>query len=80
MKLTVRLYATLPDLMPGRASEVALDVPEGATVGDVIARLGIPGGIVRKVFVGGVAQDADFVLHDGDELGMFPPIAGGSAS
>jgi molybdopterin converting factor small subunit len=77
VKLTVRLYATLRELVPGGRSDITLDMPDGATVADVIARLGVTPGIVRKVFVAGVAQDSDFVLYDGAELGVFPPIAGG---
>ncbi len=77
MKLTVRLYATLRGLVAGGQSELTIEMPEGATVADVITRVGIPEGFVRKVFVAGVAQDPEFVLYEGAELGMFPPIAGG---
>ncbi len=77
MKLTVRLYATLRDRAPSGQAELTIEMADGATVADVIARLGIPPDIVRKVFVDGIAQDPDFVLYDGAELGLFPPIAGG---
>jgi sulfur-carrier protein len=78
VKVTVRLYATLRELVPDRGATVELEVPDGATVADVIADLGLPPDLVRKVFVAGVAQDTGYVLRTGDELGMFPPIAGGA--
>ncbi len=78
MKLTVRLYASLRDHAPSGQSDLTIEMADGATVADVVARLGIPPEIVRKVFVDGIAQDPDRVLHDGDEVGMFPPIAGGA--
>lgn len=78
MKVTVRLYATLRELAPGGQAQLTVEIADGATVAEVIAQLGIPPDVVRKVFVGGVARDPDWVLDDGDELGMFPPIAGGA--
>jgi molybdopterin converting factor small subunit len=78
VNITVRLYASLRDLAPARGGEVVVDVPDGTTVGDLIARLGIPAGIVRKAFVSGVARDESYVLLPDDEVGMFPPIAGGA--
>jgi molybdopterin converting factor small subunit len=79
MTVTVRLYATLRDLRPDLGPQVELDVGEGTTVAALIERLGIPPGIVRKVFVRGLAEDGSYVIRPGDEIAMFPPIAGGSA-
>jgi sulfur-carrier protein len=77
VNVTVRLYATLRDLVPGGTGALELDLPDGTTVAELIARLALPPGIVRKVFVGGVARDISYALRPGDEVGMFPPIAGG---
>ncbi len=75
----VRLYATLrsycPDLKIGEAKVVQLS--EGATVRQLIAELGIPENTVKKVFNQGKAIEDDYELHEGDNLGIFPPIAGG---
>ncbi len=78
MIVTVRLYATLRDLVPGGRQALRVDLPEGTTVAGLIAHLGIPEGTVRKVFVGGVAREDSYVLQPGDEVGAFPPIAGGA--
>jgi molybdopterin converting factor small subunit len=34
---------------------------------------------VHLAFVRGVSQDESYVLRAGDDVGMFPPIAGGLA-
>jgi molybdopterin converting factor small subunit len=77
VNVTVRLYATLRER--AHAAVVDLDVPEGTTIADVARRLGLPRGAVHLAFVRGVSQDESYVLRAGDDLGMFPPIAGGLA-
>ncbi len=75
----VKLFATLrryrPDLGLGEALPVEL--PDGATVGDLVRELGLPEEEVRIVFVNGLFRDLDHVLADGDEVGIFPPVGGG---
>jgi len=75
----VRLFATLrrhvPDLGLGEAMPVEL--PDGATVGQLVERLGLPADQVKIVFVNGVAQEDGSRLSDGDEVGIFPPVGGG---
>lgn len=39
-------------------------------------KLGIPVEMARTTFVNGVARNGDYVLEDGDQIGIFP-IAGG---
>jgi sulfur-carrier protein len=78
VKVTVRLYATLRAFAPDRTGEMDVNVPAGTTVAGLITSLGIPGGIVKKAFVGGLARDESYELGAGDEIGLFPPIAGGA--
>ncbi len=79
IQVRARLFANLreyhPELKPGEAKVVHL--PDGANVQLLIAALGIPEGIVKKVFRQGRAIEEDCVLGDGDDLGIFPPVAGG---
>ncbi|MGC8786428.1 MAG: MoaD/ThiS family protein [Anaerolineae bacterium] len=79
MRITVKLYATLrrykPDLTPGAG--FSLDVPPGATVGQVVAQLGIPDGVALVPMVNDEVQGLDHVLAEGDTLSLFPPVAGG---
>ncbi len=44
---------------------------------DVIARLGIPPGHFKMIVCGDEFLEAAAVLHDGQELNLFPPLAGG---
>lgn len=78
MIVSVRLFATLRDMVPGGRKVLEITVPEGTTVAELVARLGIPPGTVRKVFVGGIAREESYTLQPGDEVGIFPPIAGGA--
>ena len=83
MQITVRLYATLRKYHPAAADPSSnrgfvLTVEHGATLRDVVETvLEIPPQTVKMMFVNGIARDDDYVLKDGDEMGVFPPVAGG---
>lgn len=79
MTVTVRLYAGLQPRGPGGTQARTVDVPDGLTVAGLIPRLGISPDAVRRVFVNGVICDESHVLQAGDEVGIFPPIAGGAS-
>lgn len=80
MKVEVRLFATLQPYLPAgaRGDGIALELPAGATVRDVIASLKIPSDVACLTVVNGRDAEADQVLVPGDELAMFPPLAGGA--
>jgi molybdopterin converting factor small subunit len=84
MKITFKLFAMLTDYLPregvtGNVAEVEL--PPGATVGQVIDRFALPPKLVHLVLVNGVyvepAQRRSRTLQEGDTLAIWPPIAGG---
>ncbi len=79
MKIRVRLHATLrpylPPLTEGNLLEVEL--PAGATAGDVARALGIPEGFAGVAFSGGEKREMHDALQPGEELDLFPPLAGG---
>ena len=81
MRIDVRLGSGLSRLAGG--PRLAIDVTEGATVGDVLVRVaherpalaaGLPSAltVVRGTQVGN-----ERVLDDGDELAVLTPVAGG---
>lgn len=80
IEVRVKLYATLrqyhPELKLGEA--LSVHVPEGTNVGQLVTAIGIPTETVRRVFSKGRAVEEDHLLLDGDDVAMFPPIAGGS--
>jgi molybdopterin synthase sulfur carrier subunit len=74
-----KLFATLRDYRPGLKIGEAfpVDLPDGATVADLVRQLGVPEKEVKLIFVNGLMRELDHVLADGDELGIFPPVGGG---
>jgi len=83
MKVVLKLFATLTDLLPPErtGNAVELELPPGTTVQDVIDRYRVPPKLAHLVLVNGafVAPDgrASRELADKDELAVWPPIAGG---
>ena len=78
MKIKVKVFATLRKYAVDESSgEQELELTEGATVADALAKLKIPESEVAFVFVNSTRQKLDEPLTAGDELGVFPPIAGG---
>jgi sulfur-carrier protein len=80
MKVEVSLYGTLVQYLPKGAQgrTAIMDCPDGATVGQVIGRLGIPKPHPAMLLVNGIHTDPDTQLQEGDLLALFPPLAGGA--
>jgi molybdopterin converting factor subunit 1 len=81
VRVTVRLFARLRDV--AGASELARDLPSGATIGDVWRQLTreFPefAGYERSI---SSAINADYarmdqVIGEGDEIAFLPPVSGG---
>lgn len=81
MKVTIRLYATLKDR--AGAGEIVVSVPDGATVGDLLAAVitdypalahGLGSTIVA---VNRQFADEAQVIGATDEVALFPPVSGG---
>lgn len=84
MNITFKLFATLGDYLPASVrpgNEMPLQVPDGATVAQVIESFALPAKWVHLVLVNGhfIAPEvrATQALVDGDVLAIWPPIAGG---
>lgn len=79
MKVYVKLYATLTKYAGGSIMHESLEVEvsEKATLIELYDRLGIPREEVKTAFVNSVMQTPDYVLREGDEIGVFPPVGGG---
>ena len=74
-----KLFATLRQYRPGLEIGEAfpVELPDGATVGGLIRQIGLPEGEVKIVFVNALFREPAYVLADGDEVGIFPPVGGG---
>jgi MoaE-MoaD fusion protein len=78
MEVTVRLFAQLRER--AGASEVSIELPEGAQVRDAIRALGSVAGELPVVMaVNREYADPDTPLAAGDELALIPPVSGGEA-
>jgi len=75
-EVEVKLYATFRQYLGGRPSAV-VEIEPGTTVGEVLARVGVPSGQARLVFVDAKAASLDSPLQGGEQLAVFPAIAGG---
>ncbi len=81
MQITVKLHAMLgeryapEDVAPGDAFPV--DLPDRATVADLVAQLGIRTNEVKVAYINGQARAEQYRLRPQDEVGFFPPIGGG---
>ena len=74
MIVHVKLFASLRKFGPERQT---LGFPGPTTIDEVVRVLGIPGTIKLLRIVNGEHRPAEELLRDGDELALFPPIAGG---
>jgi molybdopterin synthase catalytic subunit len=82
VNITVLLFATLKDR--AQRAEVTLTLDAGATVGELKARLAseIPS-LAPALPTALAAINREFafqqdVVHEGDEVGLFPPVSGGA--
>ncbi len=78
--VTVRLYATLrrfepPGIAPGQGFPVAL--PDHSRLQDLVASLRLPAEETKQIFVRSRRQEPDYSLKEGEEVAIFPPLAGG---
>ena len=79
MEVTVRLFAMLRER--AGASEVTLELPDGARVRDALAELGpIAEGLPLVMAVNREYAKEDQPLDAGDELALIPPVSGGEAA
>jgi molybdopterin converting factor small subunit len=82
MTVRVKLMAALRSKLPAssQGGVAALQLEPGAPVASVLEKLGIGGGHVHLVLVNGTMEpDRLRQLSEGDEVVVFPPLAGGEA-
>jgi molybdopterin converting factor small subunit len=77
--VTVTCYGAMRDFLPPTATgnSVSLDLPDGATVGDVVDALGAPRRLVHAALVNEDPSDLSRELRTGDRLTLMPHYSGG---
>ncbi len=73
MKVRIRLYASLRKFGP---EEQEMELPENSTLEDLVKILKLPEMPLLKV-VNSEVRHPEYPLKEGDEVAIFPPIAGG---
>ena len=79
IRVEVALFATLRKYHPNKpeTGAVWLEVPAGTTIDGLLEILGIQAEKTKQTFVSSRQRDGDYVIQDGERVGIFPPIAGG---
>jgi molybdopterin converting factor small subunit len=79
MHVRIKLFAALSrhfgDATAGTPFEI--EAPDDATLADLVNQLKLPREEVKILFVNGRSRSMDWVLAPGDEIGIFPLVAGG---
>jgi molybdopterin converting factor small subunit len=79
MIVKVKLFATLRKYLPGLELGKSHDVQvePDTSIAQLYDVLEIPAEEVKLAYVNGIYYETDYLLQDGDEIGIFPPIGGG---
>jgi molybdopterin converting factor small subunit len=80
MNIEVRLFAQLRKYLPHGSSQgsTRIEMPDGATIADALAELGVPNSAAHITLVNGSYEaNVRQRLKDGCTLSVFPPMAGG---
>jgi molybdopterin synthase sulfur carrier subunit len=79
VEVRVRLFANLADYGPpgARGGATRVELPEGATVQDLLRRLQIPDEVPRLILVNGRDVESTARLDPNDVVDVLPPLVGG---
>jgi len=82
MRVKLKLFASLRPCLPAATKGIVdLEVPDGTTPDDLIREHNLPREQVHLILVNGLyvapADAAQRPLEPGDEVAMWPPVAGG---
>lgn len=78
MRVRLRTSGHLAEYLPATQEGVLeVDAPAGAPVSELLASLGVPSGLVMGVLVEGRRRPLSYLPHDGEEVVLISPPAGG---
>ena len=75
IKIDLKLFVTLSKYLPKHSE--CFEIPEETSVEKLMVNLGIPGELVKLIFINGKRQDRKYQLKNNDRVGLFPPVGGG---
>lgn len=74
MKITINLFASFRE---GRFDQEQRDLPEGITLRQVVAEVGVAENEIGMSLVNGCHAPMERELRDGDSIFLFPLLGGG---
>jgi sulfur carrier protein ThiS len=78
MHVHVKLFSRFRGYLPTETrGEATVELPTGATVGDLFAHLGISGRVKLITINDKPEIDRERILYDGDAVRVFPIVVGG---
>lgn len=83
VQVELKLFASLMQYLPAdsRGHSVSVELPEGATIYQLMERFHVPRAQAHIVARNGVfvpASERDtYILQQGDVIALWPPVAGG---
>ena len=76
MKVRIKTFSFLREKF-GDKTEITQDIPDGISVGELLALVGFAAEEISAVYVNKVLAKNGQLLQDGDEIVVLPPISGG---
>jgi sulfur carrier protein ThiS len=83
VNIEFKLFADLMRYLPANARQqsVSVEMPEGATIGDLMDRFRVPKEQAHLVICNGLfippSERETYQLQDRDTIALWPPVAGG---
>jgi len=77
MVVTIKLYSILKRYDPSHKGIIKLHVDDGATVGQVLEKIGIIRGEPEFIILNSKIVREDTTLRDGDVISLYPVAGGG---
>ncbi|MDJ0781184.1 MAG: MoaD/ThiS family protein [Desulfosarcinaceae bacterium] len=73
--IELKLFAHLSKYLPSEGERLSIE--PGQSVAEVLDTIGLPAEKAKLIFINGIKGTLDTVLHGGERVGLFPPVAGG---
>ena len=75
LHITIKLFATLSRFTPDSPDRYPIE--SGTTIRKLLKQTGVSEDEIKLIFINGVKGSLASPLHDGDRVGIFPPVGGG---
>ena len=79
MKIEVRLFSFLCKLFGKEENRYSfhMEIGEGTTCTDLLSVLHVPPDLPKVILVNGMVKEERYLLQEGDEVSILPPVEGG---